>query len=380
MATDSENERVTDLTEEGPVRVAPPPESTDPTRQEISVLEVLSILIRHRYTVAAIALASAVLVVAVTLILPRNYTVDASFVPQSTQQGRAGGLAQMAGQFGISVPGEDATQSPQFYADLLRSREILSPVLEDTLEVTRVGWRGDTARVVGTLTDLLGIDDEDPRRRREEGLRWLQEKAVSARVSRETGTVRLSVTTRWPTVSAEIGTRLLDLVHKFNLVTRQSQAAAERTFIEQRVADAEEQLEAAEEQLKAFLVANRQFENSPDLRFEHDRLQREVARRQQLYNSLTQAYEDARITEVRNTPLITVVEPPEEPARPDRRGIPLKALLGLFAGGVLGVFYAFGREFMAWSRDEGGADYREFHELWEDAVNDVRGVFQRRAG
>jgi uncharacterized protein involved in exopolysaccharide biosynthesis len=38
-----------------------------------------------------------------------------------------------------------------------------------------------------------------------------------------------------------------------------------------------------------------------------------------MYTTLTQAYEQARIDEVRNTPVITVVEPPESPVRPDSR-------------------------------------------------------------
>jgi len=94
--------------------------------------------------------------------------------------------------------------------------------------------------------------------------------------------------------------------------TRQSQAAAERGFTEERMAEAQEELRAAENELQRFLQNNRQFQNSPELVFQHDRLQRRVAMRQQVYTSLVQSYEQARIDEVPNTPVITVVEYAEE--------------------------------------------------------------------
>jgi uncharacterized protein involved in exopolysaccharide biosynthesis len=54
--------------------------------------------------------------------------------------------------------------------------------------------------------------------------------------------------------------------------------------------------------MQAFLQANRQWANSPDLTFQHDRLERDIALRQQVYTTLVQSFEQARISEVRDTP------------------------------------------------------------------------------
>lgn len=345
----------------------------------VSLLHLLSVLLKHRYSIAGISVAVAFIVGLVGLISPRSYTAEGSFIPQGVERGAGGSAALLAGQLGISLPGSGgaATESPEFYVDLLESREILGRVLTDSFTVNQTFW-GESILRSGTLLDLLKIDKSDSGAlRRERGIRWLRESAVSARTVPETGVVRVSITTPWPEVSEALGRHLFDLVNDFNRQTRQTQAAAERRFIEARVIEAEERLLAEEGELKRFLEDNRQFQNSPDLAFEHDRLQRQVGMRQQVYTSLSQAFQDARIAEVRNTPLITVVEPPEEPAQPDSRGLALRSILGFMLGGMTGVFFSFTREFIGRNRREGDEDYREFHEVWDDTVHDLKRLVGR---
>ena len=65
---------------------------------------------------------------------------------------------------------------------------------------------------------------------------------------------------------------MLDLVSEFNLEKRQSQAAAERKFTEERSEQARTELLDAENRLQRFLQRNRDFGNDPSLTFERDRL------------------------------------------------------------------------------------------------------------
>ena len=82
--------------------------------------------------------------------------------------------------------------------------------------------------------------------------------------------------------------------------------------------------------------------NSPQLTFENDRLERQVFMRQELVTAMAQAYEQARIDEVRNTPLITVIDRPEPAALPDPRWL-LEIVLGLSLGMMVGFGLAFVR-------------------------------------
>jgi uncharacterized protein involved in exopolysaccharide biosynthesis len=67
---------------------------------------------------------------------------------------------------------------------------------------------------------------------------------------------------------------------------------------------------------------------------------------QAVYSSLAQAFEQARIDEVRNTPVVTLVDPPNLPAEPDRRWLLAKVLLAALLGGIIGAFIGLVRDFL----------------------------------
>lgn len=364
--------------ESGEPREVHPVAHYDSEEDNTSLLQGLCVLLKYRYAILGLSFASAFVVGLLGLQSPRSYTASGSFTPQGVERS-VGGAAALAGQFGISLPGGGVpSESPQFYLSLLRSRKVLGRLMADTFLVSGVE-RGDAVPRAVTLVELLEIEDEAEAVQRDLGIRWLQDR-VSARVTPTTGIIDFAVTTPWLELSEKIGSRLLELVVDFNRGTRQSQAAAERAFVGEQISDAEERLRTAEDELERFFEANRQFENSPELVFEHDRLERQVAMRQELFTSLSQAYDDARIAEVRNTPLITVVESPEQPVQADPRGLRVRVLLAFMMGGMVGVGFAFTREFASQSRRNSAEDYLQFHQRWDEAVRDVRRVFGRAKG
>ena len=200
---------------------------------------------------------------------------------------------------------------------------------------------------------------------------------ISVSTDRETSVVRLSVTTSDPQLSQEVAQYILDLVNRFDLTTRQTQAGAERQFSGERLAELTGELRDAEDSLKSFLVENRVFSNSPALQFEHDRLQRAVAMRQELVTSLAQAYESARIEEVRNTPVITLIDPPRVPAIRDPKGRLLILMLGIILGLMGGTLAAFVLNSIDRARTVGSADFRELSAAWDQTLSDI-GAFARR--
>jgi uncharacterized protein involved in exopolysaccharide biosynthesis len=202
-------------------------------------------------------------------------------------------------------------------------------------------------------------------------------KRIGVRVNPETGVLRVSIWARNAELSRQIADRFLAEVNRFNLETRRSQAAEERRFAGERVLDGRVRLDTAEVALQRFLQHNRQFEASPLLTFEHDRLQREVLMRQQLYSSLANAYEQALIDEVRNTPVITVIEPPRRPVRPDRRRLIVKGLASIAVGFVLALLVAVAREIARRSRAEDPEDYEVFERLKREARSDLEALRDR---
>jgi uncharacterized protein involved in exopolysaccharide biosynthesis len=279
----------------------------------------------------------------VAFLVPRTYTARASFVPQ---QGRSqmSGIASLAAQFGVSVPVLDATRTPAFYVNLLDSKNLLLHVVETGVRVSLPA----TAKPE-PLTDYLftrerhfyelSAKGRTPGERDESAVKKLR-RHVEISVDQKAGLVGIEVQLRDPVAARDVVGAFLAQLDSFNLRTRQSQAGSERKFTEARLIDARNQLRAAEDELMSFLQRNRDYRSSPQLTFLHDRLERNVFLYQRLYETLSQSYEQARIEEVRDTPVITVVEDPLIPAKPDPRpfgrAIAAGLLLGIAGAVVLG--------------------------------------------
>lgn len=315
-----------------PLQDKRPPPTRPVGDDEISLWEVLAVILRRRGTIVSTTVFVTALTILVLFLRPPTFTTVAMFRPQGSQAS-ASQLSALASQFGVAVPGAGEEASPAFYAEIVTSREILEHAATRDYQVEGVGTL--------QLKDLLEIERDTEALRDEAAIRWLRDETVSVSVGRETGTVTVGVVTEWPDLSHAIAADLLSEVSRFNLDTRQSQAAAERVFIEGRVKEAEADLAAWEDSLRLFLEANRQVDNSPLLRFRQEGLQRQVTQRQSVLTTLVQSFEEARISEVRDTPVITVLQNPFLPPGPDDKRFVLAALLGIVLGGVVGIVMAF---------------------------------------
>jgi len=147
--------------------------------------------------------------------------------------------------------------------------------------------------------------------------------------------------------------------------TRRSQAAEERWFVKKQAAEAEKALRAAEDRQQSFLQRNR-VTSAPEVDIELQRLRREVILRQQVHSSLVQNQEEARIREVRDTPVITLLEEPRLPLFAESRKVALKLVLGGLGGGVLGVLIAFLMQGLAGARGAQSDEAREFFGLLDE--------------
>jgi uncharacterized protein involved in exopolysaccharide biosynthesis len=333
---------------------------------EISFVEIVCAILRNWRMIAVLPVTLALVIGLYTLAQDRTYSATASFIPQ-TMEGRNGsGAAVLAQQFGFSLGTERPGQSPQFFADLLMSITILRNAVESEYQVLEQG-----AARTATLIEVYAIQDRGAVPAWRKAVEQLRDD-MSVFVVRETGIVRLTVSAGNPSVSEQVAQRILELLNEFNLEARQSRALEEGRFISGRVTEAQAELLGAEGALQEFLRQNRDFRNSPELQFDHDRMQREVAMRQEVYTSLLRAQEEARIDAVRDTPLLTVIESPIGAAEPDGRRIVLRTLLAFLLGLMIAVIVAFIAEFVRRNRETGDPHYRELEGLARQAWEDMR--------
>ncbi len=355
---------MTDLVEKKAENWKPGVESSDDGF--LSPFALGNTLLRNRWRIFRWMVIGGAVSVLPVLFKKTSYTSTASFVPEGGQDVGSSGLAGIAGRFGIQLGSVTPGQSPQFYAQLLGSRAILAPVTADTVTITEINGR---PRI---LLDILDVKGSSPPNRTAKGVAELG-RLIGMSISDRTGIMTISVTTKWPSLSRAITQRLLTRLNDFNLHTRQRQAGEERRFTEDRLTQAKVALRQAEDRLLGFVQRNRSFQTSSELSVERDHLQRDVQLQQTVVNALAQSYEEVRMREVRDTPVITVIEEPSMPTEPNPRGRVKRGLLGIFLGGLFGVLVVLVGDALGRRRAEGDPDAAAFF----DAVGDVRRSVRR---
>jgi uncharacterized protein involved in exopolysaccharide biosynthesis len=326
---------------------SPPTHSADTpahlqwTSNDVTVADILRLLAQNRWLLIALPLTLGLIAGVWSFTRPRTYTATAAFAAQSG--GTPFAATGLAAQLGLGI-GSPGGEGPAYYAEVIKSSAVLRAVADSSIQ---------TAAGVATVAAVMGVTESDVERRRSltaESLRGM----IRTSPSRETGIVRVDVTAADPNAAAQLGAHLLAELIEFNLTQRQTQAARERAFAGRQLSEARAQVRAAEGLLADFLVRNRQYQSSPQLAVEYERLQRTINERQQVASSLMQAYDQARLEEVRNIPRIAVLEPPLPPLRGNSRGTPKKALAGMLAGLVLAIGFVLGREYFRAAQLIGG--------------------------
>lgn len=269
------------------------------------------VLLRWR-VVAWTLVATFIAAGAAVLVINPRWEAEASFLVNGAGAGKgtAGGLAGLAGQLGIGGMG-DASESPAFYKELLESRELLTRLLLSKFPDPRSSSPRDSAQLI----DLLNIRQREPRDRMERAVKKLR-KRLTVETNVKTPLVRLYAVTQWPELSARVDNRAMDFVNLFNREQRTSRARAKRMYLQERIDSVGNQLRLAESRRRDFVSGNRKMDFSPTLQLNDENLKHSVDVTRDNYQSLQKQYDDARMDELNDAPLITVVDSAVPPARP----------------------------------------------------------------
>ncbi len=287
---------------------------------------VLVLLSRKWRAIAMCAVGGAVIAVLAAFLVPSRYTANATFVPDMRDASRSGDLGSLAMQLGVVT---SSGPTPQFYVNLSTSRSMMESLLGQQNSSTHA-----------PLVDYFVHTSHPTPLQLEHAVQQLRA-AISVGADPKTGIVSLSATAKDPRVAADIANALVAELQRFNVERRKSQASARRRFVEVQWRDSQDSLDAAEHAAESFLQANRSYQSSPELTFAYARLQRQVSMFQELATGLRRDLDQARIDEVNDTPVITVIDSASAPVS---RSFPSKrsfALAGLFLGALLafGFFY-----------------------------------------
>jgi uncharacterized protein involved in exopolysaccharide biosynthesis len=275
-----------------------------------------------------------------TLIVPAVYRSSASFVANSSGQAKVqagAGSSPISGllsQFGGSLGG-DPSESPNFYLELIYSRELLTRLLDSKFPDPRTDNPRDSARLV----DILRLRSHDPARRMELGVKELTS-AVKGGLDPKTNLLWFSVDAEYPQLSSQIANRMIELVSSFNRETRVSRSKSKRVFLQNRLDSASAALRTSEENLRLFYEQNRGAIIAPALKFEEARLKRDEDVQSSLFLNLQAQLEAARIEEINDAALITVIDTAVVPRKAQWPRYGIASITGFVLGLFLGVLGA----------------------------------------
>ncbi len=246
--------------------------------------------------------------------LPRWFEARALFVGVGTSRlnlmQNLGGLGAIAGQLGLSgLGGTDATLSPYFYADLVKTDTILRQLANVQIpDSANPAAPGKPLRVILKIGGKSTADSIYRATRRLRGM-------IVVDLTTRTGVIKVTFTARRPYVAALAADTLLGLVNGFVGRDLRTRAGATRRFLQDRLDQIEIERVEAQNKLQRFLETNREYKNSPSLSFQQAQLQREMELKRDLYTSVARSLEEARMNEARDTPAISVIDRPRMPTR-----------------------------------------------------------------
>ena len=346
---------------------------------EISFLDILLILARNKTIIVGTALVFAVMGATYSLLVPKEFTASAKVVPESKEPGGElssqipSGLAGGAlSSLGIQMGGASAGLSPSAYPDVLASRTVRQAVVRDTFSfpdaerpmtflaymkrpsgtldtilryTIELPWvlKGALGRAINESPVSAGTTQTDapqvPSEEMEDALERIGT-MVSTSTSQGTGLMTITATATSPILATEIANSYLEHFTARVREIRTKKVRERLTFVEGRFQEVGKELEDAENRLAQFLERN-QNPTTAQLRFQRQRLQREVRFKEQLYGRLQGQLTQTRLDLQRQQPVVTVME---EPVPPRQRSAPKRTFIVIVCfvvGGILGILGAF---------------------------------------
>jgi uncharacterized protein involved in exopolysaccharide biosynthesis len=284
-------------------------------RYELAFKNAASKILAAKQRILLILLTGAVAGLSTSYIVPKKYGSTSAIIVTSGDALDIGSLKGLASQIGISssIP-KGSEWTPEIVAGLLMSENLLRKISADTFRL-----ESQPSKVVPLTTILDSNFAFVPAKKTDtlanyRAVEWLK-KNLRVDSERRSGKITLRIETPDPSLGVQIIKRHIQNADEYLFNVTRDRASTEKKQLEVRLQSQAERLRLAEAKLASFERANRKFDQSPELKFELQRLEREVALQGQVQLQVAQSKEQAIARELRMAPTITQLEPPLKPYR-----------------------------------------------------------------
>jgi uncharacterized protein involved in exopolysaccharide biosynthesis len=268
--------------------------------------EVLSAVWLHRKWIAIFVAAATIVAFGATFLISPLYTAQTSVLPELTKEKTLGlaGLASLAEATGLNV-GE--TPVSKLYPVIVKSERILREVIFHKYPSTA---RSEPMN----LAEYWEIDAKSENEQFDRALKKLRGR-MDVSFDMRLGTVTVAVEMEEPQLAADVANQITAELDDYTRTKRKTNATLQREFIEQRMNEVERALQQSEIVLKDFREQNRRVLDSPQLMMQEARLARDVEINSTVFLELKKQFEIAKIEEIKNIPIINVLDPARPPVK-----------------------------------------------------------------
>jgi len=372
-------------------------DSAEPADQEVSLLDLLIVLAKHKRLVLGLPAAAAVVSIIVSLMLPNIYTGTTKVLPPQQTQSTSAVLAQLgslAGLAGGAIPG---LKNPNdLYVGMLKSRTVADNIIRrfDLNQLYDKKYQSETRKRLEKETTIVAgkdgiitveVDDEDPKRAADLANAYVDELfklttvlAVTEASQRRLFFERQLDLARVSLVKAETearkaleqgGLAAVDSQGRTAVETaarlraqisvKEVQIGAMRTFASEgnpELKRAQQEIEVMKRELAKSegATGNKIVETVANRGSGIDNfgLLRNVKYYETMYGLLAQQYETAKIDEAKDSAIIQVMDKAIEPDRKSKPRRSLIVVLSTLVVGLLSVFWAFAHEALEKTRND----------------------------
>jgi len=311
------------------------PISDSPNSDEISLIDLILVLWKGKYIIAACTVISTVLGVIYALTATEIFSTSTTFILKTKGGGGGGSLGQLAAIAGINM-GSNNNADPSDYLDkILQDKEFIAKLYEK-----KWFFKGDSL----PLEQIFELEPDTTVPNWEYAFFMKKINAVrkggilSVNKDVKTGILTLASNAPDPQLAYDLNLFTINYISNYIRNSLKTQAKEKRIFIEERIKETKEELTNAENALAEFKERNL-ASIAPKVALEEGRLMRNVTLNQEIYIQFQKQYELTRIEELDDQALIQVVKSAEVPVlrnKPKRKLLVMISFIsGMFSGIVL---------------------------------------------
>jgi len=267
--------------------------------------------------------------------------------------GSFGDIQGIATAFGFNVDGEGVS----FYIpDIVQSRRLKKAVIlkkwkssefEEAVDLITFWEINDPTKLKARIKKFIG--KFLPKKKGDPQKIWLEnalEKIDNLILVKEedSGLTNIIISMEEPQLAADIVNYIAQYIKNYIGKEQGMQFKKNRQFIEDRLAAAKDDLSESEEDLTLFRKDHPITFDTPDLQLLRGRFFRSVEVNQEVYITLRQQYELAKIDELKEMSIINILDEGEAPVFRDKPKRKLIVILSLFVSLFIGVVLAVLRE------------------------------------